>query len=595
LRKDEDYVISGGDIVLVDPITGRARPDSRYQHGLQAALEAKEGVAVRTESEVLAQISVQGYVRQYSSIAGMTGTALGSEDEFRNIYGIRVTAVPPTHGSRRVDLPTRLYGSRRDKLDAVLDQVRLCHRVGRPVLVGTVTVEQSEEISALLSLHGIEHRVLNAVTNADEAQIVRAAGRSGAVTVATNMAGRGTDIVLESGLDTGIVQRFVELVEELLTEGGGQIAIKCGSAEEADMLEGTLASRDRPLNIAIERKDVVIVASFSNELRRESADIDDHANIVPQTGKVKMGPRPLSLEFGLGLAVIATEMNDSGRIDRQLRGRGGRQAGFGSSRFILSREDKGLALQSHAAESRDRPPDSSGRAFKESRANQRRLDRIQSRMELEDETGRAAMADYHRVLEEQTLNHYRARLAIIDSGSFHVACVEFIRQAAHRIVTRYYPPASSWDYANRFDGMAEEAWLDYGVDCRPLRGLGIDDMPAELADLMADRLEQARAATGEQRYDVIEKVSFLQTADELWRDHLVYLDELMVGTMLCSPGHRTAVAEYHFCCLDAYRRYEREVIDRFLPRLLRVDTAEDAATSIASEGGLVEDLHEILV
>ena len=595
LRKDEDYVVSGGEIVLVDPITGRARPDSRYQHGLQAALEAKEGVAVHTESEVLARISVQGYMRQYESIAGMTGTALDSEDEFRNMYGLKVKAVPPTHGTRRVDLPTRLYGSRRDKLDAVLDQVRLCRRVGRPVLVGTLTVEQSEEISALLTRHGIEHRVLNAVTNADEAQIVRAAGRSGAVTVATNMAGRGTDIVLDVGLDAGIVKRYLELVEDLLTEGGDQVEIKCGSAEEADVLEAALASRDRQATISIERTGVDMVASLANGLRKKSADDDAPASIVPQKGKISTELRPLSLEFGLGLAVIATEMNDSSRIDRQLRGRGGRQGGFGSSRLILSREDKGLALQSLAAGSRELSSDSSGRAFKESRATQRRLDRIQSRMELEDETGRAAMADYHRVLEEQTLAHYRARLEIIHSGSFHVACVEFMKQRAHRLVTGYFPPASSWDYANRFDEMAEEVWLDYGVDCRPLWGLGIDGMAAELAGLMANRLEQARAATGEHRYDVIEKVSFLQTADELWRDHLAYLDELMIGTMLCSPGHRTAVAEYHFHCIDAYRRYEREVVDRFLPRLLRVDTAEEAATSIASEGGLVEDLHEILV
>jgi preprotein translocase subunit SecA len=142
--------------------------------------------------------------------------------------------------------------------------------------------------------------------------------------------------------------------------------------------------------------------------------------------------------------------------------------------------------------------------------------------------------------------------------------------------------------------MGEEVWLDYGVDCRPLWGLGIDGMAAELGDLMAARLELAREAAGEQRFDVLEKVSFLQTADELWRDHLVYLDELMLGAMLCSQGHRTAVAEYKFHCLDAYRRYERVVIDRFLPMLLTVSATEESATPNAAESGLVDDLQEIL-
>ena len=244
LGRDEDYVVDDGEVVLVDRLTGRRRPDSRYQHGLQAAIEAKEGVTVHAESEVMGQISVQGYMRQYRSVAGITGTARASEDEFRRAYGLRVTAVPPTHRSRRVDLPPDLFRSRRDKLQAVVDEVKLCRWVGRPVLVGTLTVEQSEEISRLLTGHGVEHRVLNAVTNADEARTVREAGGRGAVTVATNMAGRGTDIVLEPGLNAGITRRYVELAAELLAAGAERVALECSTAEEAGILEEALGTDD---------------------------------------------------------------------------------------------------------------------------------------------------------------------------------------------------------------------------------------------------------------------------------------------------------------------------------------------------------------
>ena len=576
LERDVDYIVAGAEIVLIDQVTGRCRPDSQYQHGLQAALEAKEGLAVRSESEVLAQISVQGFMKQYSRISGMTGTALAAQGEFSRAYDLDAVAVPPSQPSRRTDSPTRLYATREDKLLAVLEEIRLCRQVGRPVLVGTLTVEQSEEISGLLDVHGVQHRVLNAVTTSQEAQVVRSAGSFGAVTVATNMAGRGTDIILETGLDRRIILRYITLAGKLLAEGAGQVVLSCAMPEEADALVASLRDFDE-LSVAREERDgttQVAIASRTHEAKDEKS---------------------VHLEFGLGLHVIGTELNDSRRIDSQLRGRVGRQGDFGSTRFMVSLEDRTLVFQPDAkyAESADARRDRSGRALLTDASTDRRIERTQANAEMEDEVSRTAAWDYNQVIEGQTLSFYRARKKVIQSRSFHETCIEFLRKKAARLVDKYLPPSMIGRYDSQFEKMAEELWLDYRVDCHGLWGLGIDALKDGVARLMIAGIEETKAKSDGHDFATIEKLLFLHTADELWADHLSSLQEMLLSTLLCAYGHKSAVAEYLFRGVEAYQQFREAVLDAFLPRLVTFAPYSSSERRPA-EVNVAQDVHEIL-
>ena len=576
MQKDADYIVTDGAIVLVDELTGRGRPDSRYQHGLQNALEAKEGVAVRSEGEVVAQITVQGLMKQYSRVSGMTGTALASRDEFRRAYGLQAVSVPPARPSRRKDFPARLYTSHQDKLMAVLDEVKLCRRVGRPVLVGTLTVDQSEEVSRLLERHGVEHRVLNAVNNAEEAEIVRSAGAFGAVTVATNMAGRGTDIILQPDLERRVTQRFVLVVQELLRGGATQVALACASGEEAGLLgaavveTGGLVCARRHLDGRIQ----VVVS-------RSQPTVEDAVESV--------------LEFGLGLYVIGTIMNDASRIDLQLRGRGGRQGEFGASRFILSLEDR--PLLTHAGVPvvpSEKKRDRSGRTFFEGARTERQLRSAQVDITSDDEMRRGAAWDYAQVVEHQTMSYYRLRNEVIGAESFHIRCVGLAAERARQLVDEHLPPAMIHRYPVQFERMAEELWLDYRIDCRSLKGLGVEALKGEIEGLMVARLEEVRGRVGPQELERIERLVFLRTGDDLWQQHLRRLQDQMVSTRLCGTGHKSAVAE---CCSQsraAFESFGNEVIEAFLPRLFIVAFA-GAGVPRAAEVGVAEDLEEILV
>ena len=577
LKRDVDYVVAGGEVVLVDKLTGRVRPDSKYQYGLQAALEAKEGVHVHPATEALARVSVQGFMNQYSQLAGMTGTATASASELRRVYGLDVVALPPALPSRRRDLPPRLYASRQDKLQAVVDQVRLCRRVGRPVLVGALTVEQSEEISRLLTQHGVQHRLLNAGTSAGEEEMVQDAGRLGAVTVATNIAGRGTDIVLESGLDESITDGYVKLVRQMLSDGASAIRMACGSGEDADALQSALA-RQGQISVA----------------RRGSAG--GGQTVVATSERQTPGAKQVELEFGLGLHVIGTEMNGSSRIDAQLRGRAGRQGEPGTSRLMMSLEDPSIVFGggSRPPNTQESKSERGGLTFSEGAGTARRIGTAQAAVELDDEASRGSASEYDRAVEQQALSYYGARRDVMQSTSFHAVCLELIGDRARRLVDGYLPPAMIGQYGPQFDGMAEELQLDYGLDIEHLRGLGIEALKQEIESVIAARLEQARARLGERHFDEAAKRLFLRTGDDLWAGHLSRLYDMMLSTSLCARDHRGAVAEYVFRSREAYQRLREEVTDAFLPGLL--DFAFHAAPSAGAQRvDVAKDVQEILV
>ena len=577
LKRDVDYVVVDGEVVLIDESTGRTLPENRFRWGLHAALEAKEGVAVNAECETLAQISVQGYMTLYSHVAGMTGTALEAQDEFKREYGLSVVCVDPSKPSVRVDHAARLFSTRRDKLAAITDEVDLCKRVGRPVLVGTLTIDQSQGLSRLLRERGIEHSLLNAVTNAAEAEIIKKAGSFGAVTIATNMAGRGTDIVLEPGMDVRVSEEYAKLVLDLLNGEARCVEVSCGTREEALRLRNAL--------------DALNGLTVS-----DGAGFGSHTSVLIVSRRDEPFPdRRVGLDFGLGLYVIATEKNQTSRVDRQLRGRSGRQGAFGASRFILSLEDRFLQLRSDNASCLVDGPDvdGGGRTFYEGPRMERHLAWVQRQGESDDEVTRSLGHQSGGVLEAQARAYYRGRKKIVEAGSFHDVCLGFVEGWAVRLLRRHFPDQWPHDYTQRFEAMAEELWLDLGIDCDGVYGTGLDALAVEIAHLVTAKLEEAHASLGAVQR-TLEKLLFLRTADELWRDHLARQDESSLNITLGYLGVKEAMAELRVRGFEAYECFKAGTVDAFLPRLLTFPM-EGAIKGEEEMIGLSEDVLSILV
>ena len=579
LEKGVDYVVADGAVVLIDELTGRALPDTRYQRGLHAALEGKEGVTVHPECETLAQISAPGLIGQYSHVSGMTGTALGSKEEFAREYGLAVMPLPPSQPSMRADFGARVYVERRDKLAAIVDEVKLCQRVGRPVLVGTLTIEQSDEISRLMKEQGIEHNLLNAVSNSREAQVIKNAGVFGAVTIATNMAGRGTDIVPEPGIADRIAKGYASLVGQLLDEGVSTVELSSATSQEAALLRKAL-SRCAGGSVAWDGG-----LGLSCRLAR-----------APYGRASPAGGRVVRVEVGLGLYVIGAEINRSSRIDLQLRGRSGRQGAFGASRFILSLEDQLLAFSAGGGQSISGGPqyDAASLTCYEGPRLDRRLASVQANVERDDEVRRNLTHDYNRVMEAGALAYYRARRQILSADSFHDDCKRFVQGWASRFVDRYFPGFRFDDYEAQFDRMADELRLDFEIDCCGLEGVRLDALAAEIGDLLSAKLMRARESLGSSEYTKLEKLLFVQTSDELWRERMDCLQGLMLSIPLGLHGHKGAVAEYAIRSHDEYEWFKSRVIDAFLPRLATFPT-EGVRVDGGTEARVDEDVALILV
>ena len=584
LEKDVDYLVTEDSIVLIDRYTGRPRPDSRYQEGLQQAIEAKEGVTVNHDGEVQAQISVQGFAGQYRRLAGMTGTAKSVVDEFRRKYALDVTVIPTTRPLLRRDFPVRVYATQSEKLAAIAEEVIFCQRVGRPVLVGTWTVEQSAEMSRLLTDHGVIHRLLNAVTSHEEAQIVKEAGAFGAVTVATNMAGRGTDIILDPDLKRRIAIEYLDLVHQLLAGDVSQVALRCHTKEEADFLWAEASGSGSYY--------------VTRNMRGEWEELVVRSKITPE-GCLKADAPGCCLDFGLGLYVIGTEFNESPRIDLQLRGRSGRQGEFGWARRFLSLEDRPLSWQVEPAlgASCAGKTDPSGRIYFEGKEVDQRLDRLQKRLDREGEAQRGLVQDYAGVTDSLTNAYYRARRRMMESSNLMPSCVEFAREKGKRLAEKYFAGSIVDDYGLQFRCLAEELEEDSGLNCSELWGMGLDQLPDELGSLLVTKLGLRASRLGRKGFSDLARLLWLQTSDALWRSHICEQQELMLNAQLSNHGHQSAVADYVIQSYLALQGFQRRVTDLFLSKLLTFPTIEpvDRIPKPAVTVDLMEDAALILV
>ena len=555
-KRDVDYVVIEDHVVLVDQLNGRLLPDNRYMHGLQAALEAKEGLPPRPELETLAQTTITAVMGLYPRISGLTGTAVEARDEFMQNYGLRTVRVPPSQESRREDHEPRVFPTTARQQKAVVQEVSHWHSLGRPVLVGTASVQQSQEIGDLLSKAGIRHNLLNAVNSEGEAQIIRDAGRFGAVTVATNMAGRGTDIVLEPGLDGRILKACRRLVEALLSKHQStMVELRCDGSEEAALVGAALSGI-------------------------EGATVGVNDGPQPHRATVRVTPgriegNPIVLEFGLGLCVVGTALNPTSRVDRQLRGRAGRQGAFGASKLLVSAQDNPIAFSRQASSLAElvvlAPPTNGGRV---SSRVARLVRQVQSEGEADTSAASAQYRDYSAVLEAQTREYYRSRRQVFHSEEWFDDCVEQTSRWAGSVVTQAFDQWAESGYVDAFEELSGQLWADMAIDCGLLFGAGRAVLVTELGAMLAHRLDEARSTMGATRFDELSKLALVTASDELWPELLSHLRDVALSNAIYGPTHRVAVTQFTRQARTAYRDFISSAWSKAVPRLLTLHFQE---------------------
>lgn len=535
-HRDVDYVVVGGEVKIVDEFTGRIMEGRRYSEGLHQALEAKEKVLVREENQTLATITLQNYFRLYEKLAGMTGTAMTEDAEFRQIYKLPVMAIPPNRPVVRKDENDLIYRSVSAKFNAVADDVADRNRAGQPCLIGTVSIESSERLSRLLSKRGIKHETLNAKNHEREAHIIAQAGRVGAVTIATNMAGRGTDILL-GGNPEVMMEDFLiikEVEEEIETE----------LDEEPQ--------------------------GFSEE---EIAEALRKAKEITEVEHDKV------IEVG-GLAVIGTERHESRRIDNQLRGRAGRQGDPGSSQFYLSLEDDLMRLFggnrmdsiSNMMERTNLDEDVPIQASMVSKA----IESAQRQVESMHFAARKNVLEYDDVMNLQRTAIYDERNAILDGKDLTERVTSIIKDSVTEIVNENCPPKAPSD---DWDIEAIDLWVANicGREGFAVESIDHADDPEIVIDAIVEYLEavyeEKAEMLGEDAIKTLQAQVMLRIIDTRWMAHLQEMDYLKTGIGLRAFGQRDPLVEYKNEAYQAFQMLTSSMYEDFLRTLLRLQIA----------------------
>ncbi len=520
-KRDVDYVVQHGEVKIVDEFTGRILEGRRWSEGLHQAVEAKEGVRIKEENQTLATVTLQNYFKMYDKLAGMTGTAATEAGEFAHTYGLEVVTIPTHRPMIRVDHPDLIYKTEAAKFDAVADDIAERHAAGQPVLVGTISVEKSERLSKLLDQRGIPHAVLNAKHHEREANIVAQAGRIGAVTVATNMAGRGVDILLGGNAD-GLAR--------------AELAARGSSPEEApEQYEQLLA-----------------------EFRARCAAEGDRVR-----------------ELG-GLYVLGTERHESRRIDNQLRGRSGRQGDPGESRFYLSLEDDLMRLFATGAMQwvmgRTFPDDVPLEAKMVTKA----IERAQRTVEDRNFEIRKDVLKYDEVMNEQRKVIYRRRQQILEGGDLREETLEAIEAAVDHIVglccSSDYP--EEWD----LDELVTQAAAIFPVRVTRDQLAQLTDRESVFELLHGDAVEQFEAketVLGPETMREIERRVMLSVIDQHWREHLYEMDYLREGINLRAMGQRDPLAEWQREGFDMFEAMIAAIRDDFVRYIFRLEVVAE--------------------
>ena len=527
MKRDVNYVVKDDQVIIVDEFTGRLMYGRRYNEGLHQAIEAKEGVKVESESKTLATITFQNYFRLYTKLSGMTGTAMTEEAEFGEIYKLDVVEIPTNKPVQREDLPDAIFSTENGKFEAVIEDIIEAHKNGQPVLVGTVSIEKSELLSSLLKKKGIEHNVLNAKHHEKEAEIVAQAGKKGAVTIATNMAGRGTDIILGGNAEymAKAQMRKEGFEEEMIAEA-------TGFADTKD--EEILKARKR----------------FTELNDKFKEEIKDEADEVREAG---------------GLFIMGTERHESRRIDNQLRGRSGRQGDPGKSRFYLSGEDDLLRL---FAGDRIKAIMNTFKVEEnmplESKALSKAVENSQKRVEDRNFDIRKNVLQYDDVMNKQREIIYGQRDQVLNGDDIRDTIIKMIEQTIESTVAQYLPDDYTKETWN-FEGLKEfyKGWLIFDND--EDLNLTEDELRETESEYVIDKLVEKAKAIYEENEKLlppevmreIERVNLLKSVDRHWMDHIDDMDQLKQGIRLRGYAQHDPVVEYR---IEGFDMFE-EMID----------------------------------
>ena len=555
MRRDIDYVVKDGEVIIVDEFTGRLMYGRRYNEGLHQAIEAKEHVTVARESKTLATITFQNYFRLYEKLSGMTGTAMTEEEEFGTIYNLDIVEIPTNRPLARIDQPDLVYKTKQGKYNAVVEQIRACHEKGQPVLVGTVSIEISEMVSKMLTRAGIKHNVLNAKHHEKEAEIVAQAGRLGAVTVATNMAGRGTDIMLGGNAEfmAKAQLRRQGMSDELLAEATGH-----AETEDQEILDARKLFADTE-------------AKYKEEIREE-------AEKVRQAG---------------GLYILGTERHESRRIDNQLRGRAGRQGDPGESRFFLSLEDDILrlfgseriqGLMERLGVDDDMPLDQ--------KMLSGAIENAQKQVESRNFQTRKTVLEYDDVMNTQREVIYKQRRQVLDGEDIHAAVENMLDSAVGTLAAGHageQPHVSGEDLkaatghllgsvftAEQITGFLKEAG---SVSPDKLSEEMLETARGNYArrEQMINQAMEGRMEPGKSAMRELERVILLRVVDEFWMDHIDAMTELRQGIGLRAYGQSDPVVEYKREGFEMFEQMIAAIQEETVRRLftVRVKTNEE--------------------
>ena len=517
-KRDIDYIVKDGQVVIVDEFTGRLMPGRRYSDGLHQALEAKENVTIARESQTFAQITFQNYFRMYKKLAGMTGTADTEAIEFKKIYNLDVVVIPTNEPVRRTDYPDRIYRTEKEKFNAIVKEIQQLREDGRPVLVGTISIEKSEKLSEMLRRLGIGHNVLNAKYHEKEAQIIAEAGRPSTVTIATNMAGRGTDIVL-GGRKTYIdeLESWQPVHDAKLWEQFREAVLK-NDFEFGATLANTMMGQDHHKALDV--------------IRKAREWLENHNRVVAAGG----------------LHILGTERHEARRIDNQLRGRSGRQGDPGSSRFYLSLEDDLMRIfgSERIAGVMQRLGMEEGQEI-ESRMVSRAIENAQKRVESRNFEIRKHLLEYDDVMNSQREYVYKERNAILDGEDVSIKIKQYIGDVVESWVpyfTQGKRNAEDWD----MEGLNGWLYSKFGFDLQSIAKDGARLSHDEIIDGITNKLMQLYSAKeeeiGSEHMRTLERLVSLQVIDAKWRDHLLVMDDLRDGIWTAGYSERNPLVEY---------------------------------------------------
>lgn len=524
MTRDIDYIVEDGEVIIIDEFTGRKMLGRRFNDGLHQAIEAKEGVKVAQESKTLATITFQNYFRLYNKLSGMTGTAMTEEDEFREIYKLDVIAIPTNRPVIRIDHPDQIYRTEKGKYAAIIDQIVACHEKGQPVLVGTISIEKSELLSAMLKRKGVKHEVLNAKYHAKEAEIVAQAGKLGAVTIATNMAGRGTDIMLGGNAEflAKAEMRKREYPEELITEA-------IGYADTDD--EDVLAAR----------------AVYQQLYRKFSDEVKERAVKVKEAG---------------GLYILGTERHESRRIDNQLRGRSGRQGDEGESRFFLSVEDDLMRIfAGDRLENMMRTLNVDENVPIESKTLSKIIESSQRKVEGRNFNIRKNVLNYDDVMNTQREIIYKQRNEVLNGEDIHENILGMIDGLISNTVNQYINEETERDQWNLV-GLRDYflGWItdDNDLDYEPeeLERLTVKDIVEQLTEKVKTLYAAKEEEYGAEVMRELERVVLLKVVDTKWMAHIDDMNELKKGIGLRAYGQQNPVVEYRY---EGFQMYDEMV------------------------------------